>query len=310
MPLSGMADTGGAEWAQTGDEVTLLVTRYRDSNCEQWLARVRLDSLTLAEWFGKPRPDAVVYSGTGRTLRFGYAPAALRVAFAGPFEAAATTGHPSSAQDVKDERLVTNAQFLSYGLDEFCRVKLKEARLRTEGALKGPGVYYSSYPPPPEALANSKRVAKLLQLTEAEDRITGGCWYPISSFVETVTAVPDFKFVLLPVVDFPSIWSVIKNLGIYSSWNFGGYQVEVHPFADTGLPLYHFSLLLYVNGHPAINAVVAVVAPRPPLEVCAGIVGIYAESPAHPAQRLFIQAIASRRPGLREIDGAKFGSLP
>jgi hypothetical protein len=292
IPIGGIAAAGPAAVPAPGDEVTLLITRYRGATCEQWIARVRAEALDEAERQEKPRPDQITYSGTGRTLRFGFTPAPLAVALAGPFT------ERSSPSVERDERILANARYLGYGLDAFCRVQLREMRLRQSGVLKGPGVYYSSAPPSPGALENSARVAALLHLTAEEDRITGGSWYPVGSFVDILTSVPQFRFVLLHVVDFPSVWSVVEHLGIYSGWTFGGYRADAAGFAATGLPLYRFSLHMSLNDQPAVDAVAAVVEPRPPLEACAGIVGVCASSPSDPTQRIFIQVVASRRPAL------------
>lgn len=296
LPLSGIA-LGDGGLARKGDEVTLLVTRYRGSVAEQWIARLRADDLTDKER-NETRPDAITYSGTGRALRYGFTPTALQVAFAGPFRAGAASGRTGSAVAEKDKRLIENAQFLNYGLDEFCRVQLKEMRLRNEGVLQGPGMYYSSSPPSPAVLANSKRIEALLHLTAEEDRITGGCWYPLSSFVDAVTSVTDFELVVFRVLDLPSVWSILKHGGVFSGWNFGRYASEASPYGSTGLPLYRFSLQLNMNGEPALKAVAAVVAPRPPFEVCAGLAGIYLERPSNPTQRMFIQVVAARRAAL------------
>jgi hypothetical protein len=293
LPLGGIAPGDGGP-ARKGDEVTLLVTRYRGAVAEQWVARLRADDLTDKERSEK-RPDAITYSGTGRVLHYGFTPAALQVAFAGPFRAAAASGRTGAAVAEKDKRLVTNAQFMNFGLDEFCRVQLKEMRLRSEGVLQGPGMYYSSYPPSPAVLANSKRIEALLHLTAEEDRITGGCWYPLSSFVDMVTSVTEFERVVFRVLDLPSVWSILKHGGVFSGWNFGNYAKEAGPYGSTGLPLYRFALQLNMNGQPALKAAALVVAPRPPFEVCAGLTGIYLERPSDPTQRMFIQVVAARR---------------
>ena len=76
---------------------------------------------------------------------------------------------------------------------------------------------------------------------------------------------------------------------------------DVHPintnYLGINLPTYEMPIQLNLNDKVSLKAKIIMVAPHPPLQVCAGIVEIDAEHPVNHENKLLIQLIAARTSG-------------
>jgi len=97
------------------------------------------------------------------------------------------------------------------------------------------------------------------------------------------------------ILDMPSIWSIVRHLGVWNNWDFRDFVRVSRPGTDVESATYRFGLRLNMNEQFSIKSALTVTAPRPPLQVCAGILGVYAERPSDPNQRLFIRLVSAHR---------------
>lgn len=292
ISLSGVAldDPGSAP--ATGDAATFLVCLQDGSQQLQWLACLQSAELTPKEARLKPLKERAVNSGTGRTWRFPATRTALKVLFIGPFVEGATPAGPPGEHL---ERVLVAAEHLSYGLDEYARVELAYRQNRKAAGLDKAWIAISENPLNDEFLAMGRRVAAAIDYPPECDRIRCGGTHPISALVDAARRINPFESVLRQVLNEPSPVSVLKHRGISTRWEY--YRItpiEEAPYP--GLPAcYQLGLRVHLNDEVAARALVAVTAPRPPLQTSAGIVGIYAEKPGEPDKRLYIRLLATRR---------------
>jgi hypothetical protein len=291
IPTSGIALADAGAKPQKGDAVTLLVTLFDGSSERQWLARIEADDLTENERQLKPLSEGVMYSGTGQTWRYPISRTALNVFFIGPFSPSTARG--SIPVEIR-RRVLTNPEYLSYGLDQYCQAEMRYRQAVRDAGIKNAWITASSNPLSAETVRMGQHVAALINFTPEEDRIrTGGC-FPVVSFVDVATKVPAFEAVLRHVLDMPSIWSIVRHLGISGNWDYRDFVRVSTPGAGVESSTYRFGLRLNMNEQFSIKSAFTVTAPRPPLQVCAGILGVYAERPSDASQRLFIQMVAAQ----------------
>jgi hypothetical protein len=292
IPLVGVALAEEGAKPQKGDGVTLLITLFDGSAERQWLACLEADDLTTDERQMKPLPEGVMYSGTGKTWRYPISRTALNVAFIGPFWPAAT-GHPDPVE--KHQRVLTSPEYLNYGLDQYCRTEMRYRQGVKDAGIKNAWIVYQTNPLSAETVKMGQRVAAQIIFTPEEDRIrTGGC-FPLVSFIEVATKVPAFEDVLTHILDMPSIWSIVRHLGISNNWDYRDFVRVSDTGMGSGSPIYRFGLRVNMNERFSIKSALAVTAPQPPLQVCAGILGVYAERPSDANQRLFIRLVSAHR---------------
>ena len=292
IPLVGIAVAEEGAKPQKGDAVTLLVTLFEGNAERQWLACVEADDLTADEQRKKPQPEGVVHSGTGQVWHYPTTRTALNVVFIGPFSPAAAR---SSIPVEKHERVLTSPEYLSYGLNQYCRAEMRERQSEKDAGIKDAWISYSSFPLSADTVKMGQRVAALTKITAADDRLRAGCWFPLGSFVEIIMKVQAFEDVVKHIVDMPSIWSIARHLGVINYWHFSDFVRVSEPGAGGESATYRFGLRLNLNEQFSIKSALTVTAPRPPLQVCAGILGVYAERPSDASQRLFIRLVSAHR---------------
>lgn len=104
--------------------------------------------------------------------------------------------------------------------------------------------------------------------------------------------------VLWTVIDKPSVFSVIFNLGVSVSVleDFTKAQ-RLAPVTidDQEFEVYELPVELQLNGLPALRSKVLLTEPKSPLNLSAGILGIDAFQPSDPAVRVSIRVLAARR---------------
>lgn len=104
--------------------------------------------------------------------------------------------------------------------------------------------------------------------------------------------------VLWEVIDKPSFFSVVSNLGVRVSVHTQFDAAEERapfPLAGDDLPVYELPVELRLNDVPALRTKILVTEPRSPLNLSAGILAIDAFQPSDPDARVSIRVIAARR---------------
>jgi len=65
----------------------------------------------------------------------------------------------------------------------------------------------------------------------------------------------------------------------------------------TGAPAYYLPIVLHLNHRPVLNLTFIVTAPRPPLLLCSGVVGLVAERPGDKTTRLIFRVLGAHCTG-------------
>lgn len=298
IPLSGvdLAPVGAA--GRLGDQVTMLVTASIGAGYRQWIARIASAPPEGRESDLPPLNDQVVFTTTGLELRYPVTLAPLQVWLIGPF---GSGGDSRPAQDLeaalgKPRRVLVSPEFLDFGLDRYSRVARDVVRRAAAAGVDQPFYDFDDHPFPEEALKKGRAYAQAVGLTPDEERVEVGAYMALGAFVDIASRLPGFRLLALHVMKRPTLWSIVRHFGIQVGTHFQESDVALEPRERTGvsLPVYRMPFRVVVNDEASLDAVLAVASPRPPLRVCAGIIGISAHHPDDPGQRLLIRLLAAR----------------
>ena len=122
-------------------------------------------------------------------------------------------------------------------------------------------------------------------------------YFALQTFFSAAMAIPGNQHVLEPVIQKPSVWSVVRHFGVRTNLSFSWQDVQVAPEGKAAVhqPVYLLPVRLSLNNILAVKANLAVSEPRPPLQASAGILAICAEHPTATDRRLFIRVLSARR---------------
>jgi hypothetical protein len=294
ISLHGIEFAGEAAVPRTGDGVTLLVTLQRGESAQQWLVTLTAEDLTDAERAMKSPGESVIFTSTGLELRFPNSRAALEVYLAGPFVSAGLEKRPAVVET--RTRALVNGQFLTRGLDRFTRSAL-EVGDRMRAARVDDFVYGTQGQPYSEPLLKiGRHWAERFKLTPEEERWANEAYFAMIAFFEAARKIGPLDELAHEVLETPSMWSIGRHFGVTSWIAFRWPDVEVvdGKHAPVAAPAYTFPLKIGFNEILGARATIVVTAPRPPLQVCGGILAIGAEHARDASRRLFIRLIAAR----------------
>ncbi len=293
LPIEGIAIAAAGAVAQKGDQVVLLLTLEKAGTTRQWLVRLETDDLTDQDWKKKPLPEDVMHTSTGLDLHYANTPTALRVEFFGPFSAG-STGEPVATRQT---RTLVSREYLDLGIARYCQSALQiMPRLQAAGIAQ-PSYYGGSGVLSAEAIAKGKQAAAAFGLAPEEERLAFSVYFALRTFFSAAMEIPACQDVLEQVIQKPSVWSVLGQLGVSSNFKYGWQEVQVAPDGKVALdqPVYLLPLRVALNNTPAVKATLAVTVPRPPLEASAGILAVCAEHPTATDRRLFLRVLSARR---------------
>ena len=89
----------------------------------------------------KPLPEGVMFSGTGQTWHYPISRTALDVLFIGPFLPSTAPG--SIPVEIR-KRVLASPEYLSYGLDQYCRVEMRYRQAVRDAGIKNAWITASS----------------------------------------------------------------------------------------------------------------------------------------------------------------------
>src|SRR5207302_4089681 len=126
-------------------------------------------------------------------------------------------------------------------------------------------------------IAEGRRAVALLQLTPSKQRALAGVFLALMSYLELVQQTPHLDSIFEKVVDSPSLWSVVRHVGVSATLVMDTEHIQPANTADWNLltPLvgYDLPMALRLNDKPALKVTLVVVPPRPPFLTCGGIIG-------------------------------------
>lgn len=250
-----------AAWC-AGDEVLFGLRLRREAEVRHWLLRLRLSE-------PEALADGAALAPVDWSIRINGAPQ--------HFASRACRAHVT----VMDERgrvlgesdPVLPRDFLAHGLAGACR--RIAARL---AGVRGPFVMQDVYRDTdvrPLAEATVSAVA-LLQVVQEDDVLAPLLWQ---------------------VVQRPSLWSVLRNLGakVVLRPRFHALVETTSSLAAAPGAVYRLPLVLLVNDAPALQVELFVGEAAPPFALCGGVLGAIARHPTEPGVELSLQLLSARR---------------
>jgi hypothetical protein len=290
IPLSGSDSAGEPGVLNPGDSFTALATLCeRGGKRTQWLLYLEALAASPRELRDQSSEPLVLYSGRSNRFEFASSPALVRLQTIGPFTGAAARTKPreDSATFSLDKGL------LSMGLDRAAAITWRAVQMHESGAF-----YFGSSPPNAGQLSEARRVAERLHLTLEDERELAGGIPALFSYFDVVQHTEGLEDILFKVVRKPSLWSVIRHVGVKVNLRFDVKHVTPAKPEEWGLPtgsaIYYFPLGIDLNGQPALKVTFAVTSARPPLLACGGIIGMLAERPGDKETYLTLRIVSAR----------------
>lgn len=289
IPLSGSDPPGEPGEIHPGDSFTALVTLCeKGGKRTQWL--LYLTALPdKPKESGKTNETIVLYSGRSNRFEFASSPAQVRLETIGPFSGATS----KKKVPEKSETFTLDKGLLSLGLDQAARTVWRAVQANESGHF-----YFDAAPPNAKQMAEARRVADKLQLTLDEERALGGGIPALFSYFEVVQHTEGLEDIMLKVVRKPSLWSIIRHVGVAVNLRFQLKQItpaEPGSWGSlAGASIYYFPMALELNQQLALTVTFAVTDPRPPLLSCGGIIGMLAEKPGDKETYLTLRIVSAR----------------
>ena len=301
ISLSAVDPAGEPGALNPGDSFTAVVTLCeKGGKRTQWLLYLKALAEKPKET-GKTNETIVLYSGRSNRFEFASSPAEVCLETIGPFTG--STAKKTKVQD-KSETFTLDKGLLSLGLDQAARIVWRAVQANENGHF-----YFDSAPPNAKQIAEATRIADKLQLTLEEERALGGGIPALFSYFEVVQHTEGLEDILVKVIRKPSLWSIIRHVGVSVNLRFQLKQIT--PAAPdswgslAGPALYYFPLALELNNQVALTVTFAVTNPRPPLLCCGGIIGMLAERPGDKETYLIMRIVSARLASGLPVDGLK-----
>lgn len=297
VALEGWAPYAAREQLAPGDGVTAVVSLIKGDNLRQWLLDVAAGATTAEE---QARPDQTVvrYSATGHEFNFNAGRAAVNIRMIGPLRESDAGRRAAREPAVRQHRMLVSADYLALGLDRFTAAFIRLAQFKPADPSHPPQVKvnFADTPFPAATVADAKKAAEEVGFTAADERAILGASLALPEFVRLASSTPGLRDLFFSIIDVPW-WSIIRNRQVALGTHFLPGMKELDPVA-WGLPasekVYALPCLLLINEKPALLFQLAVVAPRPPLTVCAGIVGFAGSAPDGTGPVLTLQVVSTR----------------
>jgi hypothetical protein len=296
IPLDGMTPANNAGTLAPGNSITALITLHQKGNRRtQWLVYFEVVAGTNSAKAEKPM---VVYNSMSNKFEFARSPAAFSIRTLGPYvDTRSVWGNPVPRD--KYGRASIDGSFLGLGLDKGAATIYRINQVKQKNESTNFDLFVSPKPPTAEKAGRNRKFAAELKITPNEE-LALAAWYPaISSYFNSVGETPNLDTILLKVLNFPSLWSIVKHGGIDAGLAFE--MRYVRPITlpaqwnlPTNAPVYTLPMSVRLNDQPAINATLLITSPRPPLLGCGGIVGFIAENPVDSQNYMTLQVISTR----------------
>ena len=293
IPLNQIDPSVDSEALNPGDSITGLVTLHeRGARQKQWIVYSEIVTAGPKDEIDKsPRP-MVFYTTLGNKLEFKSAPVTVNVRTVGPFVESGEKRKPKVEEE--SARFPLDKGFLSLGLDRAVAAALKFRDNKEHGNFAfGPKPFSDS------EIAKGRKLAEIAHISTADECALCGSCPALLSYFDFVQNTPGLQDICLKVIDMPSVWSMIRHVGVTANLTF---QTEKFRAADSfawepagDARAFYFPMLLELNRQPALRVTFVVTSPKPPLLGCGGIVGMLAEKPGDKEEYLTLRVISARR---------------
>jgi hypothetical protein len=293
IPLNQIDATVDGEALNPGDSITGLVTLHEKGTRQmQWIVYSEVVTAGPKDDMGKKAQPVVFYTTLGNKLEFKSAPVMVNVRTVGPFVESGEKRKPKVEEE--SARFPLDKGFLGLGLERAVAAVLKFKENKEHGNFAfGPRSFGES------EIAKGRKLAEITHITSDDERALCGSCPALLSYFDLVQHTPGLQDICFKVVDMPSVWSMIRHVGVTANLTF---QTEQFRAADSfawkpagNAPVFYFPMLLELNRQPALKVTFVVTSPKPPFLGCGGIVGMLAEKPGEKETYLTLRVISARR---------------
>jgi hypothetical protein len=293
IPMNQIDSTAEGDLLNSGDSITGLITLHEKGAREkQWLAYSEIVASTPKDDLNKQTQPMVFYTTLGNKFEFKSSPVMVNVRTIGPFVEASDKRKPKVEEE--SARFPLDKGYLSLGLERAVAAVLKFNGNKEHGNYAfGPKPFSDS------EIAKGRKLADATHITADDERALCGSCPALLSYFDFCQHTPGLQDICFKVVDMPSVWSMIRHVGVTANLEF---QTEKFRAADAfawecsgNTPVYYFPMLLELNGQPALRVTLVVTSPKPPLLGCGGIVGMLAEKPKEKETYVTFRVISARR---------------
>lgn len=275
------------------DTATVLVHYVDGDEVRQWAVQLVGKAPSEKEramvW-----PPFKLYLTTGREVTFPGTTAAIAIHVLGPYRDGAK---PAKRARDRWSGTLLKEQFLGLGLDRACECMIKLQKPLPRPVPNGVSLSAGCQPFREIDFGAVQACMTDLGITAEDERAFAGMVPALLSFFQIAAQTPEVNDILFTVLDVPW-WSLVRKMGKMPDISM---RILKAPSAltpaDWGLPVsapcYAFAIGLDLNQHPALTLNLAVTAPRPPLLITAGIVGIAVQRPDGKGPSLMIRLVSA-----------------
>ena len=295
IPVDGLAPAATNDTLAPGDSLTALITLHQKGNRQtEWLVYFQVVPATNEPPAKPPKPE-VLYNSTGDKFEFARSPVIFHIRSLGPYaETESFWGKPVAGDN--HAQVSVNGAYLSLGLDK--------GAAAISRVYRGNGTNFDFWagkrPPAGKELQKNQKLAAALNLTPEEKRALAG-WFPaLMCYFQAVGETPDLDTIMWKVVSLPSMWSVVRHVGV-KVWmgidfdNVGPVKLPAKWGVPGGTKVFTLPIMVELNGQPTLDATLLVTDPRPSLLACGGIIGFVARNPNDDQNFATLRVISSRR---------------
>jgi len=297
FPLAGIAVGAREAGPARGDRAVALVSYGSLAGRvipTQWFLR-----LTMAAPVGAPASggDLVLYSTQGDSFAFhSGTKAAIDVDLLGP------VGGPTALRAPLPTRrqVQASADFLMLDISRAtAAIHRIRAQIKDRPPSERGNFGIASVPFPAAEVEKDRRQLEPYHLTVDDRRSFAGMLPAFAEFLGIVRNTPGLQEILWQVLERPSVFDFIRHLGNENP----NFTVDFAESVDSGdlfwaeparrQPAELMVVTLDFSGKPVLRIGLMAVAPRPPLEVTAGVLAAAAWGPAHPDRVVVVRVLSA-----------------
>ena len=304
IPLEGLVPAAATNTLSPGDSLTALITLHQKENRRtEWLVYFQVVPATNDPPAKSPKPE-VLYNSTGDKFEFPRSPVVFHIRTLGPYvETESFWGKPVARDN--GAQVSVNGAFLSLGLDKGATAINRLYRAHATNF----NFRATNHSPDSKEAQKNQKLAAALKMTPEEQRALAG-WFPaLMCYFTAVGETPDLDTIMWKVVSLPSMWSVVRHVGV-TAWmelDFDNVRPLTLPAkwgVPGGAPVLTLPIHLELNRQPAMNVTLLVTDPRPSLLACGGIIGFAARNPNDDQIYATLRVISTRwgTNGLRALE--------
>lgn len=291
IPVNQIDPTLDGDALNQGDSITGLVTLHeKGARQTQWLVYMEVVTPGPKDDLDKPQKPMVLYTTGGNKFEFGSSPKMVTVRTLGPF--VESSDKRKIKADDKTARFALDKGFLSLGLDRGAAAVMRLKMTKEHGNFGFAGEPFSD-----SEIAKGRKLAETAHITTDDERALCGSCPALLSYFNFAQHTPGLQDIFFKVVDMPSVWSMVRHVGVSANLKFETEQfraADAFAWEASGhAPVYYFPMQLDLNNQPALKLTLVVTAPKPPLLGCGGIVGMLAEKPGEKETYLTLRIISA-----------------